>query len=140
MKGKNMNIFENLENLNVSEKCFDEIIGIVEEIINEMLDSTVDSSTEKRAYNAAKAFVNWWENPTKENKNKMREADKKESKNLELSQKRDERHGVYNTGKAGRVPFKMIEKDPKKYLGDKRIVQLARQAMDKVEKEKNKKD
>ena len=29
-------IFESLENLNVSEECFDEIIGIVEEIINEV--------------------------------------------------------------------------------------------------------
>lgn len=31
-----MNIFENLENLNVSEECFNDIMGIVEEILNEM--------------------------------------------------------------------------------------------------------
>lgn len=31
-----MDIFESLENLNVSEECFDEIMGIVEEIINEV--------------------------------------------------------------------------------------------------------
>ena len=30
-----MDIFESLENLNVSEECFDEIMDIVEEIINE---------------------------------------------------------------------------------------------------------
>ena len=30
-----MDIFESLENLGVSEACFDEIMGIVEEIINE---------------------------------------------------------------------------------------------------------
>lgn len=30
-----MDIFENLENLNVSEECFDDIMDIVEEIINE---------------------------------------------------------------------------------------------------------
>ena len=30
-----MDIFESLENLNVSEECFDEIMGIVEELINE---------------------------------------------------------------------------------------------------------
>ena len=30
-----MNIFESLENLNVSEECFNDIVGIVEEIINE---------------------------------------------------------------------------------------------------------
>jgi hypothetical protein len=30
-----MNIFENLENLNVSEECFNDIMGIVEEILSE---------------------------------------------------------------------------------------------------------
>ena len=30
-----MDIFESLENLNVSEECFDEIMGIVEELLNE---------------------------------------------------------------------------------------------------------
>ena len=30
-----MDIFENLENLNVSEECFDEIMGIVEELLSE---------------------------------------------------------------------------------------------------------
>ena len=30
-----MDIFESLENLNVSEECFEDIIGIVEEILNE---------------------------------------------------------------------------------------------------------
>ena len=30
-----MNIFESLENLNVSEECFDEIMGIVEDILSE---------------------------------------------------------------------------------------------------------
>ena len=31
-----MDIFESLENLNVSEECFDEIMGLVEEFINEL--------------------------------------------------------------------------------------------------------
>ena len=31
-------IFENLENLNVSEECFQDILNIVEEIINEISD------------------------------------------------------------------------------------------------------
>lgn len=33
-----MNIFESLENLSVSEECFDEIMGLVEEVINEVSD------------------------------------------------------------------------------------------------------
>ena len=32
-----MSIFESLESLNVSEECFDDIMGIVEEIIDEVL-------------------------------------------------------------------------------------------------------
>ena len=32
-----MNIFESLENLPVSEECFEEIMGIVEEILSEGL-------------------------------------------------------------------------------------------------------
>ena len=39
-----MNIFENLEQLNVSEECFDDILNIVEEIISE----TKKESKEKR--------------------------------------------------------------------------------------------
>lgn len=31
-----MDIFESLENLNVSEECFNEIVGLVEEVINEL--------------------------------------------------------------------------------------------------------
>ena len=38
-----MNIFESLENLNVSEECFDDIINIVEEIINQLNDTTIQS-------------------------------------------------------------------------------------------------
>ena len=35
-----MDIFESLENLNVSEECFDEIMGLVEEVINELYPAT----------------------------------------------------------------------------------------------------
>ena len=38
-----MNIFESLENLEVSESCFDDIMGIVEEIINEVSDGSKTS-------------------------------------------------------------------------------------------------
>ena len=40
-----MNIFESLESLNVSEKCFDDIMSIVEEILNE----DTESYAEKKA-------------------------------------------------------------------------------------------
>ena len=37
-----MNIFESLENLNVSEECFDDIMGIVEELLSEDVYSAID--------------------------------------------------------------------------------------------------
>lgn len=44
-----MNIFESLENLNVSEECFDDIMDIVEEIISEgyNLDDVVKRARDK---------------------------------------------------------------------------------------------
>ena len=39
-----MDIFESLENLEVSESCFDEIMGIVEEIINELKAPTPETA------------------------------------------------------------------------------------------------
>ena len=44
-----MNIFESLENLNVSEECFDEIIVLAEEIINEVSDEWKQSCKDKIA-------------------------------------------------------------------------------------------
>ena len=41
MKGLRMNIFESLENLNVSEECFDDIINIVEELLDENIKTTI---------------------------------------------------------------------------------------------------
>ena len=42
-----MDIFESLENLEVSEECFDEIMGMVEELLNEegFLDKVTDKIT-----------------------------------------------------------------------------------------------
>ena len=39
-----MNIYESLENLNVSEECFNDIMGIVEEIINELKAPTPETA------------------------------------------------------------------------------------------------
>ena len=39
-----MDIFESLENLNVSEGCFEDIIKIVEEYINELKNSTIEKT------------------------------------------------------------------------------------------------
>lgn len=56
-----MNIFESLENLEVSEACFDEIIGLVEEEIEKkyrsgLKDETIDSFLQKRGRNLKNAI------------------------------------------------------------------------------------
>ena len=50
-----MDIFESLENLNVSEECFNDIVGLVEEYINELDKSTIQSYISKRDENAKDA-------------------------------------------------------------------------------------
>lgn len=49
-----MNIFESLENLNISEECFEEIMGIVEDLLNEVSDKWKDdcmkSAVDKKLY------------------------------------------------------------------------------------------
>ena len=59
-----MNIFESLENLNVSEECFDEIVGLVEEIINELKAPTPET---------AKAVLDRKAQKLEDNTNKFRE-------------------------------------------------------------------
>ena len=49
-----MDIFESLENLNVSEECFDEIMGIVEEIIAETNDKKYREQTSKYIYDISR--------------------------------------------------------------------------------------
>ena len=50
-----MSILESLENLNVSEECFNDIISIVEEMINELNKSTINSYIQKRQDEATEA-------------------------------------------------------------------------------------
>lgn len=53
-----MDIFESLENLPVSEECFDEIMGIVEELLSESNPKTIGASTKKRYDNYTGALKN----------------------------------------------------------------------------------
>lgn len=42
-----MGIFESLENLQVSESCYHELITLVEEYINELRDKTIRNASDK---------------------------------------------------------------------------------------------
>ena len=71
-----MNIFESLENLNVSEECFDEIMGIVEEIINEVsvgnLSQKATKSLEKAKVANQEAIKNFKKEQKKEQPDELK--------------------------------------------------------------------
>lgn len=50
-----MDIFESLENLNVSEECFNDIVGLVEGCLSESNPETIQKVANKRAYDAGRA-------------------------------------------------------------------------------------
>lgn len=57
-----MNIFESLENLGVSEACFQDILNIVEEYINELKAPTPETATAVFNRKAAKLQANTTQN------------------------------------------------------------------------------
>ena len=71
-----MDIFESLENLNVSEECFNEIMGLVEELLNEdiydvVLKSVDDENSPLRRKNAhGKINLDRWMETIRDNKKK----------------------------------------------------------------------
>lgn len=88
-----MDIFESLENLEISEECFDEIMDMVEEIIDETNKEKIQKTLDVRAYNAGRADGNQWHHGQKSNKNK--EDKKKYDRLLDLIKKRVARKGEY---------------------------------------------
>ena len=80
-----MSIFESLENLNVSEECFEDIMGIVEELLNEGINSLEKRIEDKHGK------ADWGTYKGEENKSaklidKLRSASKREQ---ESAAKRD---------------------------------------------------
>ena len=84
-----MNIFESLENLQVSEACFDEIMGIVEEYINELNIFTVGkvNALRRKAADDAKMQLNRNDNNSSAAIHNASNAIQKAEKNDELSNK-----------------------------------------------------
>jgi len=88
-----MNIFESLEELNISEECFEDIINIVEEYINELKDKTVMSAFNKRYDQYKDAAMKARQNTSTENlRNYVKKASKLDN-HIELGTKRDKRLG-----------------------------------------------
>ena len=93
-----MNIFESLENLNVSEECFDDIMGIVEELLSEDIHSAIDTyaKTDKKGRDAL-------HKKARENKERQEDTDydrkydpTKEVARTDKDQKYDDTHSHHN--------------------------------------------
>ena len=101
-----MSIFESLENLNVSEECFDDIMGIVEEILDETLAQYIVKKHGKPEY----------DEKTGEPKNKAAELFKKASKNKDYEYQ-GPHNGAFEFSKAGgRAGKNKSAGDVRKYL------------------------
>ena len=81
-----MDIFESLENLNVSEECFNDIVGLVEELLSEDIVDSVLKHTEGDDSKRAKLLNKVLDNKTKE----VAGAEKREGRSeKEMSLKRN---------------------------------------------------
>jgi len=89
-----MDIFESLENLNVSEKCFDEIMGIVEEYINEISKEAADAVSLQRYINRREADDQYSKTGDSRDEKKLEDANFKKYKNSELRDKWDILKGI----------------------------------------------
>ena len=100
-----MDIFESLENLNVSEECFEEIMGLVEEVINEVSKDYLNDKREKANVKVTKAIIRHGETMTPENPkgnphlmkirqdsiNRLKKYDEKCKEYLEKKEKKDDK-------------------------------------------------
>ena len=89
-----MNIFENLESLNVSETCFNDIMDIVEEIINEISKEVADEVSLQRYINRRDADDRYLKTGDSRDEKKLEDANFKKYKNSELRDKWDVLKGI----------------------------------------------
>jgi hypothetical protein len=88
-----MDIFESLENLEVSEACFNDLMNIVEEIINELKDTTIAKVYNKRYGQYKDASLAARDNMSDLNLNNYYKTSDKLEKNINLGLKRDKKLG-----------------------------------------------
>ena len=129
-----MDIFESLENLNVSEECFNDIISIVEEYINESTREVLDAKQNKLWNKANRIMVTPFKTPKyKERANQIYKNTHKQLRHLEgLKDKLSAAslEGYHKKGKEGQqrgvinkdgTPTEEAKKFYPKNLGDKGI-------------------
>ena len=88
-----MSIFKSLENLEISENCFNDIMDIVEEIIDETSAEKIQAVADKRAYDAGHEAAKQFNSGEKTQKGKK--ANEKLAKFKDLLRKREDRTGEW---------------------------------------------
>ena len=93
-----MDIFESLENLNVSEECFDEIMGLVEEILSESTWDQIEKVHGTYGPSNYKLYQNARNNEQKELKSRLERkfSEITKGRGINLNPKSKEEIGAYN--------------------------------------------
>ena len=108
-----MNIFESLENLEVSEGCFKDIVSIIEEIINEVSKDDADAVSLQRYINRRDARDKYDKTKDSRDEEKLERENTKSYKNMKLRDKWDVLKGI-KKGKDGKLHS---PEDYKEYKG-----------------------
>lgn len=88
-----MDIFESLENLNVSEECFEDIVGLVEEYIQENVFTAIDKYSNKPKEEKWELSRKAWRNRDEEMDSRLR---RKIKDNLKAMGKDEEDEEAFN--------------------------------------------
>lgn len=108
-----MDIFESLENLEVSERCFKDIVSIIEEIIDEVSKEDADAVSLQRYINRKEAKDKYDKTKDSKDEEKLEKENTRSYKNSKLRDKWDILKGI-KKGKDGK--FHSPE-DYKEYKG-----------------------
>ena len=84
-----MDIFESLENLNVSENCYKDVLNIIEEIINEVSKEDADAVSLQRYINRKEAKDRYEKTGDSKDGKRLEDENTKSYKNTKLRDKWD---------------------------------------------------
>ena len=107
-----MSIFEELENLNVSEECFDDIMGIVEELIDEVLNPYTGGGEKGARYYKQELMKKY--KPHKEYRDNKIQFDFEDDKPTTRKELHSELQKVKSAGRHYKKENKKLESDFKK--------------------------
>ena len=110
-------IFESLENLNISEACFKDIVSIIEEIIDEVSKDDADAVSLQRYINRKEAKDKYNKTGDSKDEKRLEDENTKSYKNTKLRDKWDILKGI-KKGKDGKFHNPEDYKEYKEKYGE----------------------